>query len=222
MYVTYIEKQSCLQFLPVYKLSQDHLETFFGAIRSKGGFNNDPTVNNFIAAYKRLLCHSKIKICENGNCLELEKIAVLSTMSTIDKINSSSNYNKIFKELAQDGSYVNIHKQESDFEEELVILDNTASLSQLTMMIVTYISGHVVKKLSKKINCHICVQSLLTISSEVFYNTVIIKRDYSKTGDGYLTYPSNNVVTLCCSAEHYFRENFKKKKWMKLFLLKVC
>jgi len=31
---------NCLQFLPMYKLSQDHLEIFFGSIRAQGGYNN--------------------------------------------------------------------------------------------------------------------------------------------------------------------------------------
>ena len=49
-----------LNYLLTYKLSQDHLEHFFGAIRAGGGFNNNPTVQQFIAAYKRLLLHSSI------------------------------------------------------------------------------------------------------------------------------------------------------------------
>lgn len=36
-------KNENFTFLMTYKLSQDHIETFFGAIRSRGGFNNNPT-----------------------------------------------------------------------------------------------------------------------------------------------------------------------------------
>ena len=43
-----------------YKLSQDHLELFFSAVRAAGGFNN-PTAQQFMAAYKRLLLRSTIK-----------------------------------------------------------------------------------------------------------------------------------------------------------------
>jgi len=38
-----------MKYLLTYKFSQDHIELFFGAVRSTGGFNNNPT------AYKRLL-----------------------------------------------------------------------------------------------------------------------------------------------------------------------
>ena len=35
-------------YLLTYKLSQDHLETFFSAVRSKGGYSNNPTCYQFI------------------------------------------------------------------------------------------------------------------------------------------------------------------------------
>ena len=44
-----------------YKLSQDHLELFFSAVRAAGGFNNNPTPQQFMAAYKRLLFRDTIK-----------------------------------------------------------------------------------------------------------------------------------------------------------------
>ncbi|KAL3221091.1 hypothetical protein MRX96_029648 [Rhipicephalus microplus] len=43
-----------LQYLLTHKMSQDHLETFFGCVRGKGGYNNNPTACQFTAAYKRL------------------------------------------------------------------------------------------------------------------------------------------------------------------------
>ncbi|KYN18409.1 hypothetical protein ALC57_09284, partial [Trachymyrmex cornetzi] len=51
-----------IKYLMTYKLSQDHVETFFSAIRSRGGFNTNPTANQFIAAYKRLLVHADVDI----------------------------------------------------------------------------------------------------------------------------------------------------------------
>jgi len=32
-----------MKYLLTYKFSQDHIELFFGAVRSTGGFNNNPT-----------------------------------------------------------------------------------------------------------------------------------------------------------------------------------
>lgn len=52
MYQTYV---TVFKYLITYRLSQDHLELFFGAIRSKSGYNNNPTARQFEAAYKRLI-----------------------------------------------------------------------------------------------------------------------------------------------------------------------
>lgn len=42
-----------MKYLLTYKLSQDHLELFFGAVRSANGSNNNPTAQQFIGSYKR-------------------------------------------------------------------------------------------------------------------------------------------------------------------------
>lgn len=46
----YILETQMLRFLPTYKLSQDHLEIFFGSIWAQGGFNNNPTSRQFTSA----------------------------------------------------------------------------------------------------------------------------------------------------------------------------
>lgn len=37
----YVFEQKCMMYLLTFKLSQDHLETFFSCIRRMGGFNNN-------------------------------------------------------------------------------------------------------------------------------------------------------------------------------------
>jgi Transposase protein len=48
------QNNGSLKYLLPYKLSQDHLEMFFGAIRQKGGWNSNPSCSNALAAYKAL------------------------------------------------------------------------------------------------------------------------------------------------------------------------
>ena len=50
-----------LKYLLTYKLSQDHIELFFGAVRASLGCNNNPTVRQFTSAYKRLLMRHSIE-----------------------------------------------------------------------------------------------------------------------------------------------------------------
>lgn len=43
-------QKSTLKYIATYRLSQDHLEIFFGCIRQKGGYNNNPNVLQFKSA----------------------------------------------------------------------------------------------------------------------------------------------------------------------------
>lgn len=44
--------ESPLEYLLTYKLSQNYLELFFSSIRSRGGYNNNPTTEQFQFAFK--------------------------------------------------------------------------------------------------------------------------------------------------------------------------
>jgi hypothetical protein len=42
-------------FLPTFKFSQDHLETFFSTIRGQGGYNNNPSPYMFQCLLRKVL-----------------------------------------------------------------------------------------------------------------------------------------------------------------------
>ena len=79
-------ENSPLRYLLTYKLSQDHLELFFGAIRCCGGFNNNPTSRQFTAAYKRLLLRSSIQ-SGHGNCITRDSTSILHILEDTCYIN---------------------------------------------------------------------------------------------------------------------------------------
>jgi len=66
-----------LKYLLTYKLSQDHLELFIGAVRSSLGSNNNPMVRQFTAANKRLLIRHNVK-GGLGNCTVQDTTTILS------------------------------------------------------------------------------------------------------------------------------------------------
>jgi len=82
----------------MYKISQDHLELFFGSVRAMGGYNNNPSSRQFQSAYKKLVIQShNVSNFNTGNCIPLENIDILHYSSTdpIKTINSSTfNNNK--------------------------------------------------------------------------------------------------------------------------------
>lgn len=76
-----VEKK-LLKYIPIYKLSQDHLEWLFGCIRLHNGCNNNHTVRQFIAALKKILIHHDLRASNTGNCVPLEHITILHGNST--------------------------------------------------------------------------------------------------------------------------------------------
>ena len=73
-----------LRYLLTYKLSQDHIELFFAAVRSSYVCNNNPTALQFRSAYKRMLVRHEIS-CESGNCHALD-----CTVTTLPTLRSST------------------------------------------------------------------------------------------------------------------------------------
>ena len=57
-----------MEHLIMYKLSQDVIEIFFGLLRSKLGYNKNPTAYQLEITYKNVLSIKKISTLNNGNC----------------------------------------------------------------------------------------------------------------------------------------------------------
>lgn len=63
-------KTGKLSYIPTYSLSQDQLEAFFGRIRSKCGFNRNPTAEQFKSAFRKITVNSEIRSSHQANCLD--------------------------------------------------------------------------------------------------------------------------------------------------------
>lgn len=68
MYREYVEERCLLLSISTYTLQQDVIEMFFGKIRSRCGFNNNPNVNQFKGAYRQLSANIKIQVSPIANC----------------------------------------------------------------------------------------------------------------------------------------------------------
>ena len=152
-----------MNFLLTYKFSQDHIELFFGQIRSMGGSNNNPTARQFSKAYKQLLTHNEIQDVTRGNCLPLNSITVLTASSFTtgnvicqQEIPSVTIINKsVTKSRASEDI--------SEFHEIEDYCINYDELSTCSEKIVAYIAGFVVSKLKQTIGCEFCLAVLVSI-----------------------------------------------------------
>ena len=200
-----------MNYLLTYKLSQDHLEMFFGKIRRQGGWNNNPTAMQFRSAFKKLLVHNEVSEAMRGNCMPLEELKILSVTSKksskaslaskrfIREINGTSLRNNLLDD----------YEDEEQFElDEEVDINLTTEFSMYDMYyknVVSYIAGFVVSKLLKRLKCQECCSVLEDNEPNVAY-----KRHFnfiSRKNKGGLRYPSKDVVDICLSAEKNFKAN---------------
>lgn len=129
-------------YLLTYKLSQDFLETFFSAIRARGGFNNNPNTEQLKSSYKRLLVRHEIKEFQSGNC-EFDHLKILSASS------ASKKENLRFENMVRD---------------ESIYIDTLWKLSAFVDDVVRYIAGFVAWKVHSKFACNICKDQLIGVN----------------------------------------------------------
>ncbi|CAH2101072.1 unnamed protein product [Euphydryas editha] len=202
-----------LNFLSTYKLSQDHLEIFFGAIRAKGGFNNNPTASQFQAAYKRMLVHGQLKHLSTGNCIPLMELNILTCTNPEIAINNTTDHNRLIEDhediqpsLTSDLVVPNDHDYLAD----------PTRLTEFSQKVIIYIAGFVIKSLEGQIKCEQCISSLHT--NEKMKDTLQYIKD-----KGGLRYPSKSVIKICEIAEGVFKKNkITNKKNPLHYLVQEC
>jgi len=88
----YLNSKYGLNYLLSYKLSQDHIETFFSAVRMRGGHNNNQNCKQLFTAYKKLLVHNQATGSQYENCLAMLDPTKLSAVNVgPDSITSQIN-----------------------------------------------------------------------------------------------------------------------------------
>lgn len=208
LYTTLIET-NIMSYLTMYKFSQDHIEIFFGKIRSQGGHNNNPNARQFKSAYKKLLSHMELSSKFSGNCLPLEDIPILnSTTKTMQRINTSSISYRYEDEEENEENIAMIFIEKRVLQEEMEekYINNCDHLSkslegvnEVTKQIIGYISGFVVYHLLKKLHCDDCKNHLLATEKKWFHKLVDIK------DMGGLCFASDDVFLICCETEKCVR-----------------
>lgn len=207
LYKYLVDGAELLQYLPLYKVSQDHLELFFSAIRARGGFNNNPNAVQFKAAFKRLLIRAEIRDAGFGNCIPLEQINILTCSSKTNPVAA-------INELTERNSFVELPEDDSDlFEEFIHCMYN--SLSNYSESVVTYISGFISRKLARSVKCCICANLLFGDPNAYKKSFITLKNR-----DG-LIYPSQDVTSILMKVEKILKGVFQMQLRSELYYLHV-
>lgn len=132
-----VEKDG-MSFLLSYKLSQDHLEVFFSALRSRGGFNNNPNAVQFRTAYKRLLVRHEISGSMYGNCTQLDTSCILFVGANKRKDANAICNNDTLNNEEENNIFSNI---DHDYDYRM------PSLEDYIIDVVKYTSGFILRKI---------------------------------------------------------------------------
>lgn len=210
LYNTFVEPGK-LSYIKLYKCSQDHLELFFGTVRAQGGYNNNPTAQQFRAAYRKLVIRvNNVQSFNSGNCIPLEDIDILHYSSTDPiKVLNNNSIGISSDAIIDENNVENINSFIMDHD--YIGNNSEYSISQFSKEIIIYIAGFVVYKLSNSLKCEECKRALAAVKKDCFLNSLITLKN--KGGDkGGLMYPSEDVIEICFKTEHFLKiYNYKQK-----------
>ncbi|KAL4718703.1 hypothetical protein ACJJTC_011322, partial [Scirpophaga incertulas] len=165
-----------------------------GAIRAKGGFNNNPSAQQFKSAFKRMLVHGEIKHITSGNCIPLEHMNILTLTNPELAINKTSEKSRLI-----DNDTVNTEVFEKILMKDHDYLSDPSILTEFSKHIIIYIAGFIVSKLKKELHCEECI-------SVIICNTKYVSLQLKKDRGG-LCYPAVDVIKICEICEIIFRRN---------------
>lgn len=195
-----------LNYLLFYKISQDHLELFFGLIRQRGGHNDNPDCRQFIAAYKRLVVNKVIKDIENiktGNCVMEDTTGILCTSS------NAAHHKEINPDLE-------LLKMSLDNDMQFECSNDMEIIpDQYKMDIVCYIAGFIMnKQIDRFLTCDDCLEIIHNLDKDLKNNRLI---ELKKFGNLYT--PPKDITMICSAAEKSITMyGDEKKKVNYLFL----
>ncbi|KAL3182393.1 hypothetical protein MRX96_034667 [Rhipicephalus microplus] len=173
--------QGKLKYLLTHKLSQDHAENFFGSVRGRGGYNNNPTAAQFMAAYKRLLVQTEVTSSSSGNCTK-DMVSILNATTVVAQVDATS--------ALTDMRRSSILEPHDDHD-----YTHPENLSAVVVAVVPYIAGFVVRQVCKT-TCEECIAAL--------YSDELVPLVEQKNRGG-LVSPSKDVIGLCEAVEKGLR-----------------
>lgn len=186
-------------WINMYQSSQDHVELYFGAMRSRFGANNNPNVAQFKSGYKRLMVRHEIN-GKNGNCLAVDTTRML-TVSCGQKKSTEflDPFDKSFLkkfDLEERAPMVADH----DYCDAPII----SKLSEFKKVTVTYISGYVIRMVMKTLQCETCKAALKGDCTDL--GSLSSPALLQKKNRGGLTIPSPSVEAVCQETELVFTQ----------------
>lgn len=158
LYRDLVETNECMEAIRTYCLQQDPIEIFFGKVRSLGGYNDNPTCEQFSAAFRKLLAYSTVMYSKFSNCQSLENsrsdpysniLSITSRRHTKTNINLRDHSEVCPEEI--DELYEKL-REIKEFERSIGLTDDLEDYT--TAYIASLIEDSI--KFTKNFNCLAC------------------------------------------------------------------
>ena len=177
-------KENPFSYFLTYKIGQDHIELLFNCIRGKLGYNNNPDVQEFKYALRRILLHAALSPSRHGNCLFLEE----DRSSPIFSMKWTKTRSPVSKKA-------------EEIDNKFIDIDLTVQNSDLKEYSLAYVAGYIVRQMTNSLVCESCASALITESTKQQYLSLVAMKDR-----GGLIYASKEVFKILCFAERIFRQ----------------
>lgn len=182
IYEEYV-KSNLLSCLPTFKFSQDHVESFFGRIRSMPGCSDNPTVEQFGAAFKKLTVCNEIKCAEKSNCEDELELTILNVSSRRKSFTDEDGSDSHVGNIDEPVDVERLHVIQSDFKSN--------NLTKMSIAHIADIIEHRIEK-SGRFKCGDC--------KDIF-------SDNDKLSEIFVTelkgIPCQSTFEICETAEKY-------------------
>lgn len=150
MYNDYVVERSLFNSFATYCINQDHLEMFFGKIRSKNGFNDNPNAAQFKGAYKKLLYNTSVMLPQSSNCREFDLDTDISLFTNLYFISSKRQQREITIDEEFRKDLIENEKQiYNDLQKSEDINSNDHLLDDLTGSNIAYMATMIEEKIEK-------------------------------------------------------------------------
>lgn len=147
MYSELVQEKEFMHMIATYTLSQDHVEMFFSKIRSIHRTNDNPTVQQYKASYKRIQMTSDILISQHANISSVTPtVSNLLTIST-SQISDINDKGSVDKSCDNDQCVEQIEGNETYTEHDADISQNAS---------ISFVASEVEKRLLMAGGCSYC------------------------------------------------------------------
>jgi hypothetical protein len=180
------------------RLNQDCIENFFSLVRGRGGYRENPSTVEFVAAYRSLSVDFLFVQSAQSNCQADADVFALKLQDLSKAVGREAKSH-------QAGSQ-SVPSQTPVVTEDLVAVSlSPPQFSVVEGNIIVYLAGYLVRKALKKFpGCSSCVETIVSTESKLSISTLFLN---AKLYDDscHLLRPTSPVIEFVSRLEKVFR-----------------